>query len=77
MLLVSLNAALKLLIEEYPKATLLQFKGNEVAEFIRKEIPEYVSEITGNNDRYFVEGSPGKGNWAYVPWVAVLDSVRP
>lgn len=70
---MSLNAAFKLLIEEYSKATLLPFKGNEVAEFIRKEIPEYVSEITGNNDRYLVEGSPGKGNWAYVPWVAVLD----
>jgi len=70
---MSLNAALKLLIEEYPKATALPFKGNEVAEFIRKDIPEYVSEITSKNDRYLVEGSPGKGNWAYVPWIAVLD----
>lgn len=70
---MSLNAALRLLIEEYPKATLLPFKGNEVAEFIRKEIPEYISEIIGKNDRYLVEGSPGKGNWAYVPWVAVID----
>jgi len=70
---MSLNAALKLLIEEYPKAMLLPFKGNEVAKFIREKIPEYVLEITGKNDRYLVEGSPGKGNWAYVPWIAVLD----
>lgn len=70
---MSFNAALNRLIREYPKATTQPFKGNELADFIRKKIPKYVSEIIGDNAQYLVEGSPGKGQWAYVPWVAVLD----
>lgn len=70
---MSLNTALKILIEEYPKAMEQPFKDNEVANFIRNDIPEYMNEIIGSNDRFKVEGSPGKGNWAGVPWVAVLD----
>lgn len=70
---MSLNAALKILIEEYPKAIKAPFKNNEVADFIRKDIPEFINEIVGSNERFKIEGSPGKGNWAGVPWVAVLD----
>ena len=70
---MSLNSALRLLLEEYPKATQQEFKGNAVANFIRDEIPAYVKTITNNNQRYIIQGSPGKGNWAAVPWIAVLD----
>jgi 5-methylcytosine-specific restriction protein A len=70
---MSLNTALRILIEEYPKAMEQPFKDNEVAKFIRNDIPEYINEIIDSNDRFKVEGSPGKGNWAGVPWVAVLD----
>lgn len=70
---MSLNTALKILIEEYPKAIEQPFKENEVANFIRNDIPEYIKEIIGSNDRFKIQGSPGQGNWAGVPWVAVLD----
>lgn len=73
---MSLNSALRLLLEEYPEATEQEIKGNAVANFIRDDIPEFVKTITNNNQRYVIQGSPGKGNWAAVPWVAVLDNLN-
>ena len=70
---MSLNAALNLLLEEYPAAAIQQFTGNAVAEFVRREVPLAVEQVIGENDRYIVHGSPGQGNWARVPWVAVYD----
>ena len=70
---MSLNTALKILLEEYPKEKSNSFKGNALADFIRNEIPVQVTETMNLEPRYQVEGSPGKGNWAAVPWVAVLD----
>jgi len=70
---MSLNAALTLFLEEYPKAIAQPFAGNTVAEFIRQDVPDVIKAITGNNDRYIVQGSPGQGNWARVPWAAVYD----
>lgn len=70
---MSLNTALNLLVEEYPKAMKDEFKSNPVANFIRTEIPEYIKEITNDNQRYIIQGSPGKGNWANIPWIAIFD----
>ncbi len=70
---MSLNKSLNFLLQEYPKAMKQPFKGNKIAEYIRNEIPNHVAIITENNDRFLIEGSPGKGNWANVPWVAILD----
>lgn len=70
---MSLNAALNLFLEEYPAAAKQPFTGNAVAEFVRHEVPQAVENIIGKNDRYIVHGSPGQGNWARVPWVAVYD----
>ena len=44
---MSLNTALKILIEEYPKAMEAPFKENEFANFKRNDIPEYINEIIG------------------------------
>lgn len=70
---MSLYAALSLFLEEYPKAIKRPFAGDAVAEFIRRDVAETLGEIVGSNPRYVVHGSPGQGNWAKVPWVAVYD----
>jgi 5-methylcytosine-specific restriction protein A len=70
---MSLNTAFSLFLDEYPKASLGGFAGSAAAEFVREVIPGAVREVIGDNDRYLVEGSPGKGVWAHVPWVAVFD----
>lgn len=70
---MSLNSALSIFLEEYPKASHSDFAGNAVAEFIRKDVPEVIQSVIGDNDRYLVHGSAGQGNWAKVPWAAVFD----
>ena len=63
---MSLNAALSLFVEEYPKQTSLNFAGNGVAEFVRKEMPLEVMAVLDNDDRYIIKGSVGQGQWAKV-----------
>jgi 5-methylcytosine-specific restriction protein A len=70
---MSINAALTLFLEEYPSASSATFADHPVANFIRLEIPKIIRAAIGNNQRYIVQGSPGQGNWARVPWVAVFD----
>jgi len=70
---MSLQAALSLFLEEYPKAITRTFAGDSVAEFIRKDLPEVLHQIIDANPRYITHGSPGQGNWARAPWAAVYD----
>jgi 5-methylcytosine-specific restriction protein A len=71
--MMSINAALNLLLELYPKAKSEQFAKNEMASFLRHDIPDEIRQALGNGERYEVQGSAGQGTWAFVPWVAILD----
>jgi 5-methylcytosine-specific restriction enzyme A len=70
---MSLNAALNLFLEVYQIAISQPAIGNAVAEFVRREVPIAVAQVIGESDRYIVRDSPGHGDWACVPWVAVYD----
>src|SRR4051812_44391594 len=70
---MSLNAALTILLEEYPMASEQPFSNNVLANFIRNEVPDTIRSVIGNNERYLVQGSAGKGRWASVPWAAIFD----
>jgi 5-methylcytosine-specific restriction protein A len=70
---MSLNAALNLFLEAYQIAINQPLIGGPVAEFVRREVPIAVAQVIGENDRYIVHGSPGQGNRARVPRVAVYD----
>jgi len=70
---MSIYAALSLLLEEYGRARSEEFAKNALAAMLREDLPQQVSEVVANPARYDVTGSPGKGNWAEVPWIAVLD----
>jgi 5-methylcytosine-specific restriction protein A len=70
---MSINAALTLFLEEYPTACSASFANHPVADFIRLEMPRIIRAAIGDNERYIIKGSPGQGNWARVPWVAIFD----
>lgn len=70
---MSLQAALSLLLDEYPKAMSRTFAGDPVAEFVRKDVPQALRDAIGANPRYVTRGSPGQGAWAQAPWAAVFD----
>lgn len=70
---MSLHAALRILLDEYPKAITRVFAGDPVAEFVRRDLPQALRDAIGTNPRYVTRGSPGQGLWAQAPWAAVFD----
>jgi len=61
---------------EFIPAKIMRLKGNAVAQFIREDgasaLRDAIGDFAGNMRCL---GSPGRGNWAEVPWLAVLDPV--
>jgi len=49
-------------------------RGNELAKYIRQR-PYYILNQEAYIDKktYLIDSSPGKGNWAEIPWIAVFD----
>lgn len=48
-------------------------KGHELGRIIRNEIPKVINNLPFiDEERYITTGSIGVGNWAYVPWIAVM-----
>ena len=62
-------------MQEFPEAKQQTFAGNSFGDFVRTEIPEVLYN-TGfvNREEYLVKGSVGQGNWATIPWIAILNS---
>jgi hypothetical protein len=48
------------------------FTSHPVAEFLRREAPRAIAEALGNPN-YIVDGSPGQGQWAEIPWIATVE----
>jgi 5-methylcytosine-specific restriction enzyme A len=63
---------LDFILENY--STKNEFKSNNVANYLRTIAKETIEkDAVINTNKYKVEGSPGKGNWAEVPWIGVFD----
>ena len=63
-------------LENYLDEKNNNFKNNDLANKIRNIFPERLNElIRDEGDRYIVEGSSGKGNWADSPWIAIFDTL--
>jgi hypothetical protein len=48
-------------------------RGNSFANILRRDLPNAIREKAYITNKYKIKGSPGGGNWAEIPWVAVLD----
>ena len=70
---MSLQASLSHLVAEYSSAKSSAFAENPLADYIRRDLPRAVEAALNLTGRYVIEGSPGRGVWAGVPWVAVFD----
>jgi len=72
-----INMPLKQLFEEvmnnYIVAKSSQpFKGNRMGEILRNEIPNAIQKFSFIGGDFIVKGSCGQGNWAEIPWVAIM-----
>lgn len=65
---------LKTVLDNYVTAKSEEFAAHPFADFLRTEAVAKFEENTGiDKNLYKIEGSPGKGRWADVPWIAVFD----
>lgn len=70
---MSIRDSLQRLCSQYSNSSKEEFKGHPLAQFLRSDFP---AELQGKLHRWqgiVVDGSPGKGNWSKVPWVAFFD----
>lgn len=54
-----------------------QFAGHQLGDLFRHELPnmlqDYITNFVRSNNEYRIKGSIGQGNWARVPWIAIMD----
>ena len=70
---MDLRAGLRKVLQEWPNETKKPFGGNPLAQFIRSELTSIVGSIVNQGHAYEIESSPGKGVWANVAWLSILD----
>jgi len=69
-----MKETLEYVLQNYLFESRNEFRNNSVAEFLRKNASETIGKrAVIDITKYKVEGSPGKGNWATVPWIGVFD----
>jgi len=67
------------IMEDYRNARISEeIAGHELGDIFRNELPELLEKIVAadtnfNQDKFLYKGSIGQGNWAYVPWLAILN----
>ncbi len=74
---MDIREALLKIASEYAAAEKQNFKGHNLAVFIRDEAATTIAEniLPNVNESLIVKGSPGAGRWAEVPWIAIFDSI--
>jgi 5-methylcytosine-specific restriction protein A len=69
-----LRDTLQKILTDYPLARTSALEGHPLAQFIRGDAELTVTVALGEvGNGLVVQGSPGQGNWAAVPWIAVFD----
>jgi 5-methylcytosine-specific restriction protein A len=49
------------------------FKDHPMASAVKESLPAAIEAVIIDKERYKIEGSPGKGRWTFLPWVAIFD----
>jgi 5-methylcytosine-specific restriction protein A len=71
---MALRETLQRILTEYSTAKAAPLEGHSLAQFLRGEAELTVLAGLGElGAGLMVEGSPGQGNWAAVPWISVFD----
>src|SRR4029453_2789488 len=60
-------------LANYPTAAKDSLEKHPLAIFIRDAPALDLMPLLNDQESYKVEGSPGQGNWAKVPWISIFD----
>jgi len=69
---MSIREVLRMILEGYPKASREPLAGHPLAAYISGRAPTEIELAAGTSDLLF-KASPGKGNWAAIPWIAAFE----
>lgn len=69
-----IRTSLRRILSEYRSAIREPLADHPLAKLIRKELPALISDTTFHGEEgVVVSGTKFVGNWAHVPWIAILD----
>lgn len=72
--MMKLMGSLKHVLENYTVEKQQPLKGNSLGNFVRNDLVEVISEAFAiDRQKYLVDASVGKGNWATIPWICIFD----
>ncbi|OMD75987.1 MrcB family domain-containing protein [Paenibacillus odorifer] len=69
----SLQGYLEKIMADYSSAKKEAFAGHSLGTLFRQTLPSELKVLPFIDEQYKVQGSVGQGNWATVPWLAILD----
>lgn len=69
----SIREKLLYIMNNYVQAKAQPFGGNMLGSYVRSDVPKEFKLLHCLNDQYTVTGSVGQGNWASVPWIAIMN----
>lgn len=70
----SLREALHHIMDNYLQSKTELFKGNHLGNMVRRTIPSELKGFSFIYEQLKVQGSVGQGNWANIPWIAIMDN---
>ncbi|WP_068784517.1 MrcB family domain-containing protein [Paenibacillus phocaensis] len=70
----SLHESLVHILQTYPQAKTESFTNHALGTLFRKKLPEQFRMLPFISEHIKIQGSVGMGNWATVPWLALMDT---
>ncbi|MDU2241861.1 MULTISPECIES: MrcB family domain-containing protein [Paenibacillus] len=70
----SLHDSLVHILQTYPQAKTESFTNHALGTLFRKKLPEQLRLLPFVSEHIKIQGSVGMGNWATVPWLALMDT---
>ena len=69
----SLQGVFQEVFKSYLEAKTQSFAGHQLGTLFRQTLPNELKKLAFMDDHYKIQGSIGMGNWATVPWLAIMD----
>jgi 5-methylcytosine-specific restriction protein A len=64
---------LETILSKYPIENQKNFKAHPFASYIRNDVPYLLNEELKLPKIYTIKASPGNGEWAKIPWIAIFN----
>ncbi|MFD0589734.1 MrcB family domain-containing protein [Paenibacillus sp. GCM10027627] len=70
---ISLKQSITQIMNSYVNAKTQVFTNHSLGALLRQTLPTNIKRLSFIDEKYKVQGSIGQGNWANIPWLAILD----